>query len=107
MQASAKFAHALQRRQPIRSGVETHIMNDLATRSVVLTPRLSGVRIMSQHLTDSIYEAAFVPEQWNCVLDAVAKVSGAASGSLLVFTGPQAAPRLKARRLPMKRSGST
>lgn len=50
---------------------------------------------MNAQLTDAIYEAAFVPETWGRVLDDVARFSGGASGSLLVFTGPQAPPRFK------------
>jgi DNA-binding CsgD family transcriptional regulator len=36
-------------------------------------------------LIDRIYEAAFVPEQWQAVLDQLATRSGSAAGQLLVF----------------------
>lgn len=38
-----------------------------------------------QTLIDSIYEAAFVPELWQAVLDGLAARSGSAAGQLLVF----------------------
>lgn len=45
-------------------------------------------------LVEAIYEAAFAPDQWPQVLDSACRVSGSASGSLLVFNGISA-PRWK------------
>lgn len=38
-------------------------------------------------LVESIYEAAFVPERWPDVLDALCELSGSASGGLLLYDG--------------------
>ena len=38
-------------------------------------------------LVDDIYEAAFLPEQWNGVLDRAGRITGSASGSLLLTEG--------------------
>lgn len=40
---------------------------------------------MNDNLIDRIYEAAFVPEQWQAVLDDLSARSGSAAGQLLVF----------------------
>lgn len=45
-------------------------------------------------IVDLIYEAAFVPEHWPAVLEALCGVSGSASGSMLIFDGVSA-PRWK------------
>jgi DNA-binding CsgD family transcriptional regulator len=50
---------------------------------------------VSADIIDRIYEAAFVPESWSGTIDAIAELSGSASGSVLVFStsGP---PRFRA-----------
>ncbi len=42
---------------------------------------------MPEALVDQIYEAAFVPEKWPGVLDAIAAQSGSASGAVLSISG--------------------
>jgi DNA-binding CsgD family transcriptional regulator len=54
--------------------------------------------IMSEHLIDQIYEAAFVPEKWPDVLGAVAALSGSASGAVLSISG-SAPPQWRATPL--------
>lgn len=46
-------------------------------------------------LTDAIYEAAFVPDQWSSVLTQAARASGSAAGAMLVFSRPDRPPRYK------------
>jgi DNA-binding CsgD family transcriptional regulator len=50
---------------------------------------------MSDDLTDDIYEAAFVPEKWSTVLDAIGTRAGSASGAMLSIA-PDAPPRWRA-----------
>ena len=45
---------------------------------------------------DAVYEAALVPEAWPNALELIAKRTGSASGSLLVFPAVNQAPRFKA-----------
>lgn len=54
---------------------------------------------MHEELVDSIYEAAFVPEMWEPVLDRLTAVSGSAAGSLLVFHSPDRPPLYKTTSL--------
>src|ERR1700712_3926236 len=42
---------------------------------------------ISEELVDQIYEAAFIPEKWSGVLEAVAALSGSASGAVLSIAG--------------------
>lgn len=49
---------------------------------------------MDEALIGSIYEAAFIPERWNSVLEALRVSSQSASGSLLIFDR-QSPPRWK------------
>lgn len=41
----------------------------------------------SATLVESIYEAAFVPERWPCVLDALCRICGSASSTLMLSDG--------------------
>jgi DNA-binding CsgD family transcriptional regulator len=50
---------------------------------------------MSDDLADDIYEAAFVPEKWSTVLDAIGARAGSASGAMLSIA-PNAPPRWRA-----------
>jgi DNA-binding CsgD family transcriptional regulator len=54
--------------------------------------------LVSEHLIDQIYEAAFVPEKWPDVLGAVAAISGSASGAVLSISG-NAPPQWRATSL--------
>lgn len=50
---------------------------------------------MTDQIEDRIYEAAFVPELWPEVLEDMSSLSGSASGTLLVFDGPERPPRYR------------
>ena len=54
---------------------------------------------MHDDLIDCIYEAAFIPEFWEPVLNRLADVSASASGSFLVFHGPDQPPLYRTTEL--------
>ncbi|MBS7696197.1 MULTISPECIES: hypothetical protein [unclassified Chelatococcus] len=60
---------------------------------------LTGRGAMSEDATliDRIYEAAFVPEEWQAVFDELSSKSGSAAGQLLVFSTVWSAPCLHGR----------